>query len=285
MIKPINKYKFVTNELIALARSRRPERRSWHSAKQSILLAASYLRKEAGENSLPIRLEGIEKLRMITKEETYKPQDTLDAILVPVLGGFLLRLNSNLTSSRQRFSIAHEIGHTFFYNFSYNPPVRILSRESSRLLIDKEEDICNAFARELLMPREFVERDLDEHNNRDLELILTLASKYRVSAEVTARRLILDLSEYDKTVLIFAEKSSGRKNQNKNIWWYYGKTLKRYIRKDEDAIFRQVLSVISDQRSENILEKIAELLSDEAMLQWYESKPDSRLMVLLSFYR
>jgi len=209
----------------------------------------------------------------------------LDAILVPVLGGFLLRLNSNLTSSRQRFSIAHEIGHTFFYNFSYNPPVRILSRESSRLLIDKEEDICNAFARELLMPREFVERDLDEHNNRDLELILTLASKYRVSAEVTARRLILDLSEYDKTVLIFAEKSSGRKNQNKNIWWYYGKTLKRYIRKDEDAIFRQVLSVISDQRSENILEKIAELLSDEAMLQWYESKPDSRLMVLLSFYR
>jgi len=205
-----------------------------------------------------------------------------DGMLIPVQGGFIIKINSLKPLVRQNFTCAHEIGHTFFYDVTGERPWRPYKSMSTYW---GEEGLCHAFARELLMPTEFVERDLEEHKNRDLEFILTLANKYKVSVEVAARRLMLDLSEYDKTVLIFAETGGKGKNTDRSIWWYHGKTLRRYLRKDEDAIFRQVLSVISDQPSKEILKATAKLWPSEATLQWYESRPDSRFMFLLSFCR
>jgi hypothetical protein len=62
------KFESITNELVALARSRHPDKNSWQSVKQVILQAATHLRRKAGQVSAPISLEDIENLRYIQKK-------------------------------------------------------------------------------------------------------------------------------------------------------------------------------------------------------------------------
>jgi Zn-dependent peptidase ImmA (M78 family) len=228
------KFRFLTNELIALSRSRHPDKSSWQAVKQGILRAATYLREEAGQISAPIMLEKIEKLRCIQKKVVYDSEDASGAILEPVSGGFIIRLGKGQTNIRRRFGIAHEIGHTFFYNLEHNPPTKVLPKELSRLLGEKkEEDICNAFARELLMPKELVKDYIGNLKDRNLSMIINLAAKYVVSPEVAARRLLLDLSEFQTSIVLFRDPSLAR---GKTVWWFYGGRLRRYLRKEEKVI-------------------------------------------------
>lgn len=72
-----------------------------------------------------------------------------DGMLVPVEGGFIIKLNSQRPLVRQRFACAHEIGHTFFYDLSGPRPWRPSQSVSSYWA---EEDLCYQFAEEMLMP-------------------------------------------------------------------------------------------------------------------------------------
>src|SRR5438552_8193521 len=82
-----------------------------------------------------------------------------EALLVPrIEGTFTIvircedsRIKANLGESRihrqrSRFSIAHEIGHSFFYDRSARPPKK-LTNDSVR-----EERFCDKFASALLVP-------------------------------------------------------------------------------------------------------------------------------------
>jgi Zn-dependent peptidase ImmA (M78 family) len=276
------RFRYLTNELIALSRSRHPDKNSWQAVKQGILQAANYLREEAGQISAPIMLENIEKLCGIQKEVVYDLEGASGAILEPVSGGFIIRLGKGQTRIRRRFGIAHEIGHTFFYNLDYDPPIKIFPRERSRLLIDKkEEDICNAFARELLMPRELVQQDIASSSDRNLKMIIGLAAKYVVSPEVAARRLILDLAQFENSILLFKEPLLTR---GKTVWWFYGSTLRRYLRKKEKVIFRQIVETLQEANGlQNIIESVAH--HKTVSFEYYQSMPKSRLMALVTFRR
>jgi hypothetical protein len=276
------KFRYLTNELIALSRSRHPDRSSWQAVKQGILQAASYLREEAGQTSAPVMLENIERLRGIQKKIVYDAEGASGAILEPASGGFIIRLGKGQGSVRRRFGIAHEIGHTFFYNLDYDPPIKIFPRERSRLLIDKkEEDICNAFARELLMPRELVQQDIASLSDRDLKMVIGLAAKYVVSPEVAARRLILDLTEFKNSILLFKEPMLTR---GKTVWWFYGSTLRKYLRKKEKVIFGQIVETLEEANGlQNITESVAH--HKAVSFEYYQSMPNSRLMVLVTFGR
>jgi Zn-dependent peptidase ImmA (M78 family) len=278
----IARFRYLTNELIALSRSRHPDKNSWQAVKQGILQAANYLREEAGQISAPIMLENIEKLCGIQKEVVYDLEGASGAILEPVSGGFIIRLGKGQTRIRRRFGIAHEIGHTFFYNLDYDPPIKIFPRERSRLLIDKkEEDICNAFARELLMPRELVQQDIASSSDRNLKMIIGLAAKYVVSPEVAARRLILDLAQFENSILLFKEPLLTR---GKTVWWFYGSTLRRYLRKKEKVIFRQIVETLQEANGlQNIIESVAH--HKTVSFEYYQSMPKSRLMALVTFRR
>jgi len=278
----VTRFRYLTNELIALSRSRHPDKSSWQAVKQGILQAANYLREEAGQISAPIMLENIEKLRGIQKKVVYDSEGASGAILEPVSGGFIIRLGKDQTSIRRRFGIAHEIGHTFFYNLDYDPPIKIFPRERSRLLIDKkEEGICNAFAGELLMPGELVQQDIASSSDRNLKMIIGLATKYVVSPEVAARRLILDLSEFKNSILLFKEPLLTR---GKAVWWFYGSTLRRYLRKEEEAIFRQIVEAIQEAPElQNVEQTVA--YHKTVSFEYYQSIPKSRLMALVTFRR
>jgi Zn-dependent peptidase ImmA (M78 family) len=112
-------------------------------------------------------------------------------------------INSGDPSVRQRFTIAHELGHFFLH--SENQlfvdkvfAVKLRDHVSSEA-IDKEEIEANAFAAEMLMPSKLVRSDFQLSNSSILdyergevldEIIKELATNYKVSKQAMTIRLI-----------------------------------------------------------------------------------------------
>jgi hypothetical protein len=89
--------------------------------------------------------------------------------------------------NRTRFTIAHELAHTFFFDLSEKKPRSVVGSvpksEFSWL-----ETSCNEIAAHLLMPEIALRADAENtllHSNA----IVALAEKYRVSVEALLRRL------------------------------------------------------------------------------------------------
>lgn len=108
----------------------------------------------------------------------------------------IIGINSEHHRNRQRFTLAHEIGHHQLH--SHTPlyvdkvfPVRRRDQRSAEA-VDIEEIEANAFAAELLMPAKMLEqepelqRDIIDHE-RD---IAALAERYGVSQQAMTFRLI-----------------------------------------------------------------------------------------------
>jgi len=277
----------VADEINALARHRDPTTASWRRVKQAILKAATHLRQEANQNLPPIELDKIKRIRHINEETAFTSSETLDAILSPTSEGFVLRLPKGQHQYRQRFSIAHEIGHTFFYDIDSNPPVRLISQASLGAISPKEEDICSAFARELLMPHELMVDELSRLSvTNKLVALVDLASLYRVSAEVMTRRLLMDLSQLKTTAAIFKRVSNSNvKDTRPYIRTYKGESIRRYLRKTEKMVFEEALRICEGVGPYSALNNVAETIAKDVSIQWQTSATGLRLMVLLVFDR
>ena len=110
-------------------------------------------------------------------------------------------VNVEHSLTRRRFTIAHEIGHLRLHvgrPLIVEPSVRVNLRDDlSSLATDQEEIEANAFAAELLMPKDLVESEVDAHaqgrrrdpaawTDRDVE---ELAERFLVSPQAMAYRL------------------------------------------------------------------------------------------------
>lgn len=124
--------------------------------------------------------------------------------------GFILRdgkrtiigVNTRTSMRRQRFTIAHEIGHSVLHEgkLIVDHAVRVNWRdEVSSQATDRQEIAANAFAAELLMPSDLVFNHLADYaesvrsNNESIardELIAQLARTFNVSIEAMGYRLI-----------------------------------------------------------------------------------------------
>ncbi|HTQ40238.1 MAG TPA: ImmA/IrrE family metallo-endopeptidase [Pirellulales bacterium] len=113
---------------------------------------------------------------------------------VPIIG-----VNRHHLENRQRFTIAHELGHHFLHSESLYFDDRVLrfrDAESSEG-INTDEMEANLFAAELLMPKEFLEDYFSNHilDINDDEAIEDLAKEYKVSPQSLMYRLnYLDLA-------------------------------------------------------------------------------------------
>ncbi len=125
------------------------------------------------------------------------------------LSGFLFRdfaknqtiigVNQNHHPNRRRFTIAHEIGHFILHNYegfhfdSSNENYLLkLRKKNSRVTNKEEEREADIFAAQLLMPKEFVIRDVLTLESPDLlfdDNIPKLARKYKVSVRAFTIRL------------------------------------------------------------------------------------------------
>lgn len=89
---------------------------------------------------------------------------------------------------RQRFTICHEVAHTFFPGFRFAPQYRCtpLSTRSAR---DPIEVLCDLAASELLMPARHISTAL-QSASFDLDTVHELAGDCDASIEAAARRLV-----------------------------------------------------------------------------------------------
>jgi len=111
----------------------------------------------------------------------------------PIIG-----VNKYHSETRQRFTIAHELGHFLLHrsdteniHVDYGFQVKLRDDLSSQGT-DLEERESNYFAAEILMPADFLERDLRNKKNiyfEDDTFITDLAEQYKVSQQAMVFRL------------------------------------------------------------------------------------------------
>ncbi|MDR3021811.1 MAG: ImmA/IrrE family metallo-endopeptidase [Clostridiales bacterium] len=104
-------------------------------------------------------------------------------------------LNSNHAVTRQRFTLAHELGHYFLDYLDESGQYResIYEHRDSGNRLDKDEFRINNFAAELIMPSESLFKELNNNffkvTEIDLELVRDLAKIYQVSFDAMRNRL------------------------------------------------------------------------------------------------
>jgi Zn-dependent peptidase ImmA (M78 family) len=106
----------------------------------------------------------------------------------------LIAINPAQHPNRQRFTIAHELGHYFCHPNEaehVDRDFRISWRnlDSSKGVNWKEIE-ANRFAAALLVPEEFLQRDLTRVSHFDQSTITHLASRYKVSPVAMKFRLV-----------------------------------------------------------------------------------------------
>jgi hypothetical protein len=120
------------------------------------------------------------------------------ARIVPGNSGFEIRLNPALPALAQRFAIAHELGHTFWFASRYDTtplsPYQWVGARDPQI-----EMLCDRFAAALLLPRHRLLRWLRAYAVKPtdeaphFELLTPAARAFAVAEQAVARRLYVDL--------------------------------------------------------------------------------------------
>lgn len=132
----------------------------------------------------PYDMNELASLRGLRVARTTGLSDDQDACVMP---GQIL-LNARKHRVRQRYSVAHEVGHTLFPD--YEVELRRLGRLWRREGDDSEfERLCQAAGAEFLLPLDPF-RSRAESYGRDLQGALRLAEDFDASLEATVRRLV-----------------------------------------------------------------------------------------------
>jgi len=144
---------------------------------------------QAGIKSSPVEVEQIAKHFGI--EIKKGPSNDFSGLLLHKADKAYIAVNSNEAKVRQRFTIAHEIGHFILHK---NSSVFVEYRDNQKGIIRTPKELeANAFAAALLMPSASLEKDMavivkkGMFEESDLK---TLCEKYAVSEDAMKIRLI-----------------------------------------------------------------------------------------------
>ena len=139
--------------------------------------------------NIPVPVEKIAENLGLTLRRA--PSDNFSGLLLRKDGLAVIGLNSNESPARQRFSIAHELGHFFLHE---SKDVFIDYRDNKKDIVrTPKEKEANMFAASLLMPKEKIladARKLFKNNAICEEDIEKLAKKYEVSKGAMTYRLL-----------------------------------------------------------------------------------------------
>jgi Zn-dependent peptidase ImmA (M78 family) len=160
---------------------------------------------EFAVNALPVPVE--ELALALDAEIAYEPYDgDVSGMLYRSDDHTLIGVNTRHAQTRQRFTIAHEIGHLVMHKGTpmfIDRFVRVNWRDGAS---NQQEAEANSFAAELLMPRRLVEREVirtlaKKRNISPHDLAVSLAKSFAVSAEAMQYRLA-NLGVLDPSALI-----------------------------------------------------------------------------------
>lgn len=156
---------------------------------------ARELLETAGVRDAPVPVDDL--ARQAGAEISFEPFDdgVVDGMLMRQSGRTIIGVNALNARVRQRFTIAHELGHLVLHpqhEFHVDKRYTVRFRnDNSSTGEDPAEVEANQFAAELLMPRDFVDRDWAAlPDDLDIETaIAQLARRYGVSVQAMTIRL------------------------------------------------------------------------------------------------
>jgi Zn-dependent peptidase ImmA (M78 family) len=155
---------------------------------------AARLIEQAGVTRPPVPVERI--AQFLGAQIAYEAFDgDVSGMLYRDANRTLIGVNSSHAPTRQRFTLAHEIAHLRLHKGQpvfIDRLVRVNWRDGTS---DQEEAQANAFAAELLMPRQLMLQEIERQIKRSRQiapeqLISSLAETFRVSQEAMRYRLI-----------------------------------------------------------------------------------------------
>lgn len=173
------------------------------SRRRQIRLIAERLLDEHGALRHPVPVETIAAALGISLQYSATDEEVSGFLYRDAAGTTVIGVNSSHHPNRQRFTIAHELGHFLLHvrsgvhvDSTTNGPLVLLRSEVSSEGKDPEEVEANAFASELLMPAPLFERDLEVYAPLDLmddhaldDAFSKLASLYQVSKQAVTFRV------------------------------------------------------------------------------------------------
>ena len=161
--------------------------------KEAILSAARRLLDRVGlEASAPVGLLALARDMGITGVQYI--QDGPEGMLVRHDSGYVIGVNARRPSTRQRFTIAHEIAHQLVNQTFLTGSARIEARQTSFFKSQSSngyiERLCNIAASELLLPEVLLQKDDLVSASPSLDMLWKIARSYHVSLEAAGIRLI-----------------------------------------------------------------------------------------------
>lgn len=174
---------------------------------RNLSLEAEALSCIVSNSQFPVILRLIAARRRVTAVD-FRPL-LVDAMLTTHKAGFRILFNSNgedatdlivryqsedrenLLPPRLRFSLAHEIAHTLFYDLSEDTPeVSKKLRSGGKLTaLENLEKNCNKLAAALLLPRTMLETAFRQIRKITPEALIAFSREAGVSLDVLIRRL------------------------------------------------------------------------------------------------
>jgi Zn-dependent peptidase ImmA (M78 family) len=160
--------------------------REWHSLDPETI---GQIR--ATQDGAPIRLSAIAQALGLKVISTTLP-DGISGEIRPdpeAPGQFIIRVNRNDSARRQRFTVAHEIGHFLLHRDEIGNGITddVLYRSS---LSDRREAQANRMAADLLMPQDLVDEWLGNARTLKVDNVIGfLADKFNVSEAAMKIRL------------------------------------------------------------------------------------------------
>jgi len=167
--------------------------------------------------------QSLHRVRNIAEIRPGRPGSLIGehAHIVPEGRQYVVHYRMNLSTNKRRFSVAHEIGHTYF--FDPNDPGKPISPfQSSVSGLATIERLCDFFAESVLLPRRHVVSAVVKDGAvalPPLHLIKSLAQEYRVDDKVVARRLLFRLFPRNVAILMLRRRMTIPKGKGGRGEW------------------------------------------------------------------
>ena len=177
----------------------------WKRWRRSTAAAVDHLAMTSAAGALPVHLPNIARARKV-REVVFRPL-LVDGCLGVRNDGFVIfvgcetRSSTDLNrawscghsadralSARIRFTIAHEIAHTFFFDVDASPPRAALDLKNPRT-VSSLEQTCNQLAARILLPEPLFQQTLRRTDVLDPAALRRLATTSGVSPHVLTVRL------------------------------------------------------------------------------------------------
>lgn len=166
------------------------------------------LLEKTNQSEPPFNPENLFLERKIIKKKEIDMSEKFSGILEPIEGGFIMTINSKHSSNRKRFSVAHEIGHTFFYDLTSETPCKRFVRSNSPYMV--EEDYANSIAAEILLPEPYIKKTIKEKQlEPSIKALNILSRLYSVSLETMCKQVVKNHKLFDCLVFESTISSKG----------------------------------------------------------------------------